>query len=235
MDVHEAIKKRYSVRKYQDKEVPDDLIGAVIEAGMNAPSAGNKQNWRFVVIKNPKKKELIAKHSKKQYWMTAAPALIVVCSDEDTNKRFYKERGKFYSVQNCAAAIENMSLAAVALGLGTCWVGAFDDVEVAEAINAAGVAKVQAIMTLGYPTKELHNKSIVNLDRVMFLENYGGKVKSFSRFFYDWSDIADAQAKKITKSLKQVILSELKQYTKDFEKNWASLSKKMEGRLRRKW
>ncbi len=235
MDVHEAIKKRYSVRKYQDKEVPDDLIGAVIEAGMHAPSAGNKQNWRFVVVKNPEKKERIAKFANEQYWITAAPVLIVVCSDEDTNKRFFKERGSFYSIQNCAAAIENMSLTAVALGLGTCWIGSFNDVEIAETIGAAGVAKVQAILTLGYPTKELHKKTLVNLDRVMYLENYGGKIKSLSRFFYDWSDIANTEIKEVTKDLKKVIVTELKQYAKDIEKHWKNLSKKMENRLRRKW
>lgn len=236
MDLIEGIKTRRSVKKYLDRKVPDDMIGAIVEAGTLAPSSGNKQNWRFVVIKNPETQEQIAKHCNEQYWMTGAPVFVAVCSDDDTIERFYGARGKnLYSIQNCAAAMENMLLMAHALGLGACWVSEFDDVELSNDLGLSSGARAHAIMTLGYPTKEIQKKTQKPLKNVMFIESYGRGIKSFAPFFYDWSVIASDHAKEVSEDLKSILKSEFKQTSDEIEKKWNKISKKIFDSYRRKY
>ncbi|MFW5852787.1 MAG: nitroreductase family protein [Nanoarchaeota archaeon] len=236
MELIEGIRTRKSVKKYLDKPVPNDLIGAVVESGSMAPSSGNKQNWKFVVVKNPTTQDQIAKHCNEQYWMASAPVFIVVCSDDDTIVRFYGNRGKtVYSIQNCAAAMQNMLLAAHSLGLGSCWVSEFDEVELANDIGLSSGARVQAILTLGYPTKEVHKKTFRPLKNIMFLESYGGGIKSFAPFMYDWSSIAEEHAKDVSDDLKKVLKSEFKEFSTEIDKRWSKIFKKISAWFRRKY
>ena len=236
MELIEGIRTRTSVKKYLDKSVPNDLIGAVIESGSLAPSSGNKQNWKFVVVKNSSKREQIAKHCNEQYWMIEAPVYIVVCSDDEVTERFFGERGKkLFSVQNCAAAMENMLLMANALGLGSCWVSEFDDVELANDIGLGSMASVQAVMTLGYPSKEITKKTLRPLRNIMYLESYGGGIKSFAPFFYDWSEIASDHAKEVSQDLKSIFESEFKSFSSEIDKKWNKIAKRIELWYRRKF
>ncbi len=236
MDVLEGIKTRKSVKKYLDKKVPDDLIGAIIEAGGMAPSSGNKQNWKFIVVKSLAKREQIAKHCNEQYWMIDAPVFIAVCSDDQTLARYYGERAKkMYSIQNCAAAMENMLLASHAFGLGACWVSEFEDVELANDLGLTAGASVQAIMTLGYPTKEIRKKTLKPLKQIMYLESYGRGVKSFAPFMYDWSVIASDIADEVSSDMKKILTSEFKEISSDIEKKWKKVSKRISDLYRRKY
>lgn len=153
MELSEAIKKRRSVRNYKINTVSWNLIAEVLDAGRQAPAAGNLQNFYFIVVRNKEKKQELAKASHDQNWMNKAPVHIVVCSDETKLIRLYGERGEdLYSPQNTAAAIQNILLKATDLSLATCWVGAFNEKKVIEImeINKENV-RPQAIITLGYP------------------------------------------------------------------------------------
>ncbi len=131
MNTEECIKTRRSVRKYKDKQVDWDLITNILDAGKFAPSAGNIQNWKFIVVRKEDVIKKLAKASFDQDWMEDAPVHIVVVGEPEKASRFYGARGeRLYTIQSCAAAVENMLLVANELGLGSCWVGAFDESKV---------------------------------------------------------------------------------------------------------
>jgi nitroreductase len=233
MDVIEAIQSRKSVKKYLDRPVPDQLLGGLVEAGSMAPSSGNKQNWKFIVVKNDDTREQIAKHCDEQYWMTKAPAHIVVCSDDAEIMKFYGERGmRMYSPLNCAAAVENMLLMAHSLGLGACWVSEFDDQELANDLGLSSGSRVQAVVTIGFPTKELRKKTLKPLKDIMYLESFGNKVKSFAPFVYDWSTVMKENVEAVKKDLTAVLGTELASASKNVKKKISLLSKKIVDRLR---
>ncbi|MFW6230707.1 MAG: nitroreductase family protein [Nanoarchaeota archaeon] len=233
MDVREAIKTRRSVKKYLDKAVPDNIIGSIVEAGSLAPSAGNKQPWKFIVIKDPDTRENVARHCKEQYWMTKAPVHIAVVSDESMMEKFYGKRAGFYSVQSCSAAAENMLIMAHGQGLGACWVSGFDDMELANDLGLPSGSRVQVVMTLGYPTKEIRRKTTRPLNEVLYLGSYGGKIATLAPFIYDWSTIVSDHVEVVKKDLEKVLSKEFSDYLKKTKTNISKLAKKIVDDLRR--
>ena len=150
MELDEVIKKRVSIRKYLEKPVSLDKIAALLEAARTAPSSGNLQDFRFVVVNDKNAKNQLAEASLRQFWMNSAPVFIVICSDIDRLETYYKEKAKDYSLQNSAAAAMLISLKAVDLGLGTCWVNVFDDNAVSRILNIRENVKPNIILTVGY-------------------------------------------------------------------------------------
>jgi nitroreductase len=150
MDLSELLQKRYSCRAYLDKDVSDRDIAKMLNYASLAPSAGNLQPWQVIVIKNKEKRNSLAIASLNQTWMKQAPVHLVICGNEEYVKKFYKSKGEVYSIQSCAAFIENLLLFATDLGLATCWVGAFDDNMLKRELNIPKEIKVYAIITLGY-------------------------------------------------------------------------------------
>ena len=154
LDVFEAIKKRRSVRAYADEKVSEEDIERLIEAARWAPSAGNIQPWEFVVVKDVETKRKLSEAALNQTFIQKAPVVIVVCADLNRSSRGYGSRGKhLYSLQDTAAATENILLAAQELGLATCWVGAFREKEVAKAVKAPRNLKPVAIVPVGHPAE----------------------------------------------------------------------------------
>jgi len=128
MDVLECIKTRRSIRKFLDVPVEWEKVTQIVDAARCAPSAGNLQNWKFIVVLNEDKRKSIAEACVHQLWMGKAPVHIIVCAEPERAKRFYGIRGeRLYTIQNCGAAIENALLTAHSIGLAACWVGAFDE------------------------------------------------------------------------------------------------------------
>ena len=174
MDVFECIRTRRSVRKYLRKELEWDKIGQILDAGRMAPSAGNLQNWQFLVVTEEEKKKGIAEASARQYWMLNASIHIIVCEKPQIMEQYYGLRGeRLYSIQNCAAAIENMLLMAHSLSLGACWVGAFDEEKVKRICSIPERARPQAIITIGYPDEKPIMPPKLTLENVAFLNRYG--------------------------------------------------------------
>lgn len=156
MELFEAIKKRRSVRRFEpQKEVARGLVEKLLEAAVEAPSAGNLQVWRFWVVSNKELKEKLAQAAYYQDFVALAPVVIVVGADLDQAFRGYGERGKnVYALQDTAAAAENILLAASDLGLGSCWVGAFDERAVSEVLGLPPSIRPLAILPIGYPVGE---------------------------------------------------------------------------------
>jgi nitroreductase len=149
------MKQRRSVRDYTREEVSAEDVWQLIEAARLAPSAGNVQPWEFVIIKDLETKHRLSNAALNQSFIENAPVVIVVCADIAKAKRSYGIRGEsLYCLQDTAAATENIILAAQALGLATCWVGAFREDEVAKTVNAPSNMMPVAIVPVGHPAKK---------------------------------------------------------------------------------
>jgi nitroreductase len=154
LGVLEAIKERRSIRAYTDEEVSEEYVERLIEAARWAPSAGNIQPWAFVVVKDVETKRKLSDAALNQTFIQKASVVIVVCADVTRSSRGYGSRGvHLYSIQDTAAATENILLAAQELGLATCWVGAFRENEVAKAVKAPRNLRPVAIVPVGYPAE----------------------------------------------------------------------------------
>lgn len=151
MDVLSAIRERRSIRSFLDKEVPEDDIKKIIECGTLAPSAGNLQPWEFVIVRDPRRKDALAQAAYGQDFIAEAPVAIVVLANQPRSATVYGRRGsELYAIQDTAAAVQNMLLAACEMGFGTCWVGAFDEDAVGEIVKAEPETKPVAIVPIGY-------------------------------------------------------------------------------------
>ncbi|MCF7862255.1 nitroreductase family protein [Candidatus Woesearchaeota archaeon] len=178
MDVLNCIKTRRSIRKYLDKPVPWDDVVTIVEAGKEAPTAGNLQNFKFIICVDAGKRQSLARASLDQTWMQDAPVHIVICSIPEKASMFYGIRGeRLYSIQNCAAAAENMLLVAHSLGLGGCWVGAFEEELVRDICGIDVNGRPQIILTIGYPDETPPRPAKFKLVDVTFLEKWWGRVK----------------------------------------------------------
>ncbi len=183
MDTLEVIYTRRSIRRYRDIPVEWDKVGMILEAGRAAPSAGNLQGWKFVVITDPEKIKLLAEAALQQYWMASAKVHIIVVAQFEKSRRFYGVRGeRLYTIQDCAAACQNMLLAAHFLGLGSCWIGAFDEDAVKRTAGIPEEARPQAIITLGYPDEEPPVPTKYKLEQVVMTERWkmGQQVKDIA-------------------------------------------------------
>jgi len=152
VDVFKAITERRSIRKFKEEEIEDDLIYKIIEAGKWAPSAGNLQSWDAVLVKDPEIKQKLEAAAYMRDFVGKAPVIIVLGANEHKSATIYHERGRdLFSIQDATIAGQNMLLAIHALGLGACWVGAFDEELVSRTLEFPGYMRPIAIIPMGYP------------------------------------------------------------------------------------
>lgn len=151
VEFSEVIAARRSVRHFNSKlEVSEAHIRTLLEAAVAAPTAGNIQPWRFTVVRTLEARERLAA-ALRQRWATSAPVVIVVSLDPRPCAARYGDRGEYlYGLQDTAAAVENILLTAVDLGLASCWIGAFDEDAVREALGIAAPITPVAILPVGY-------------------------------------------------------------------------------------
>ncbi|UCG34954.1 MAG: nitroreductase family protein [Candidatus Omnitrophota bacterium] len=176
MNIFDAIRKRRSIRSYQDKAVTDELLTKILEAGRQAPSASNRQEWRFVVVRNKKIREALCKAAKNQPFVKEAPVIIACCAKTDNHVMTCGQ--PCYPI-DVAAAIDHMTLAAVELGLGTCWIGAFHEDEVKNILSVPDDIRVVELLALGYPVSESTSfKERLPLEDIVFFEKWGSSYHS---------------------------------------------------------
>ena len=146
MELYEAIEKRRSVRKYQAQAIEDDKLRRVLDAGRLAPSANNLQDWKFVVVQDQVTLAKLAQAAE-QPWLAEVPAIIAAVGTND--------RAMLCDVPaapvDCAIALDHMTLAAAAEGLGTCWIGHFHQDDCKEILDVPAEAKIIEMLTIGYP------------------------------------------------------------------------------------
>jgi nitroreductase len=149
LDIADAIRIRKSVRSYLNKAVEKEKLTAILEAGRLAPSASNRQEWRFVVVKDGEIRRKIAEAANNQRFVREAPVVIAACAETDGH---VMGGGQACYPIDVAIALDHMTLAAVELGLGTCWIGAFDEYRVKQILRVPAEIRVVALMPLGYPS-----------------------------------------------------------------------------------
>jgi len=150
MNLFETIQARQSVRAFQPKEVEPDKLEAVLAAANQAPSAGNLQAYHIYLIRDVKVKEALAAASLDQRFLVQAPVVLAFCTDPARSARYGKRGEQLYSVQDATIAVAYAQLAATALGLATCWVGAFDDPAVSRVLELPSGQRPVALLPLGY-------------------------------------------------------------------------------------
>jgi len=164
----DAIRKRKSVRSFKDKAVEDDKLMDVLEAARLAPSASNRQEWRFVVVTDKKKREALAHAALNQAFVGEAPVVIACCAETDGHLMACGE--PCYPI-DVAIAIDHMTLVAAELGLGTCWIGAFRQDEVKKILNIPDNIKVVELLPIGYPADPSPvQKKRLNMDKIVHRE-----------------------------------------------------------------
>ena len=168
MELDEVIKKRRCIRKFQDKPVSDRDIKKIIGAGTLAPSEGNVQSWKFIVVKNKEiKSRLDEARFSSHNRFKEVPAVIIVCIDKKLAASEYGERGlELYSKQSTAAATENMFLKATDLDLGACWIGAFDEEKVKEIVGIKDNLRPVVLFPIGYPAEKGKDWGRKSIDEV---------------------------------------------------------------------
>ncbi|KXB00612.1 hypothetical protein AKJ48_00725 [candidate division MSBL1 archaeon SCGC-AAA261O19] len=173
MKVSKAISERRSVRKFKSDPVSEEDLNKILEAARWAPSAGNAQPVELVVLKEKDQKEELVKASLGQAFLAEAPIDIVVCANVPRTKKRYGERGsEMYVYHDTAAAAQNIHLMALALGYGTCWVGAFDDEAVEEVINAPDNIEPHVIIPVGKPAESPNPPRKRSLDEIVHEDGF---------------------------------------------------------------
>jgi len=150
MEVYEAIRARHSVRSYQDRSVEPEKLARMLEAARLAPSARNEQEWRFVVVTDRAKRKALATEASTQAFMAEAPVIIAACAQSDG--RVMRCGQQAYPI-DVAIAVDHLTLAAVAEGLGTCWIGSFDPAQVRRILGIPPEIQVVELLLLGYPSE----------------------------------------------------------------------------------
>jgi len=169
MDVLTAISQRSSVRAYKATDVEEDKLEKILEAGRLSPSASNRQEWKFIVVRNKETKKKLAKAAFGQSFIGEAPVVIVACG---TESKAVLGCGQPAHTVDVSIACAYMILQAYELGLGTCWIGAFEEDEAKKLLSIPEHVRVVAITPLGYPNQPPSRKFRKSLDQIVCFEKY---------------------------------------------------------------
>ena len=171
MDIMSAIKKRKSVRGFLEQDVEEDKLRVILEAARLAPSASNRQEWRFVVVRDIATRQNLMKAAKNQTFVAEASVVIACCAETDNH---LMSCGQLCYPIDVAIAIDHMTLMAVELALGTCWIGAFYEEEVKKILDIPKDIRVVGLLPIGYPVdpKEI-KKDRKSLMEIVNSERWG--------------------------------------------------------------
>ncbi|MEA3488786.1 MAG: nitroreductase family protein [Candidatus Omnitrophota bacterium] len=169
MEVMEAIRKRHSIRSYEDREVEEEKLNLILEAGRLAPSAGNRQEWRYVVVRDKQTRQKLMEAAAGQAFVGEAPVVIACCAQTDGH--IMKCGQPCYPI-DVAISIDHMTLKAVEEGLGTCWVGAFNEVKAREVLGVPDEIRLVELLALGYPTHIPGGKTRKELGEIVKYERW---------------------------------------------------------------
>jgi len=169
MDVFDAISQRCSVRAYKATDVEEVKLKKILEAARLAPSASNRQDWKFIIVRNKETKKKLAEAAFSQTFIGEAPIVIVACGIEP--KELMACGQSAYTV-DVSIACSFMILQAYELGLGTCWIGAFEEDEVKKILKIPKEVRVVAMTPLGYPNQPPSQKFRKRLNEIVCYEKY---------------------------------------------------------------
>ena len=169
MDVFSAIKERRSVRKYSSKPIEKEKLDKVLEAARLSPSAGNQQNWKFIVVQDKEKIKKLKEAAGGQQFVEEAPVVIVAVGTEPTQ---LMSCGQYRYTIDLSIAVSYIILEAFELGLSTCWLGKFDEKLVKKILQIPEFARVVAITPLGYPDESPTVKPRKPIDEIVSYDKF---------------------------------------------------------------
>jgi len=170
LDLIEIIKTRRSVRRFKSTTISDYLISSLIDSARHAPSADNIQPWEFIIVKDKRIREQLAKTHAWSNFVNDAPVCIVVLGNE-------KESPSYFTL-DAACATENLLLASHALGLGACWVAVYDpynpsfEKHVRNVLNIPPHLRIIAMVPIGYPDEKTVPRSLLELNKILHFDKY---------------------------------------------------------------
>ncbi len=184
MEFQDVIRKRRSVRHFINRDVPDETVFRLLDAARWAPTGGNLQPWEFILVRDRANRERLVdatflgymtKTGKPQKWIFEAPVIIAACANAKAVIARYGsgELGQMNVLMDVAAAIENLLLAAVDLGLGACWVSGFDHEKVTEALKIPQDVRVTALIPVGYTDRVQGPPPKLDPEEFTYYETYG--------------------------------------------------------------
>jgi nitroreductase len=164
MEFQELIAQRYSVRAYKPDDVPSNMIDKILEAARLAPTAANRQSFKLFVIKTAGFKDEL-KNIYHQEWFTQAPYVIGICGIPEGN--WIRKDGKNYADVDSAIVMDHVILAATNMGLGTCWIGAFDPNAARKFLELPQEMEPIAFTPIGYPADHVRMKKRKPIDKLV--------------------------------------------------------------------
>jgi nitroreductase len=164
MDVFDVIKARRSIRIYSSKSIPEQQLQTICEAARLAPSAANRQPWRFIIVQDSDRKRALAEAADNQTFLSDAAAIVVAIGDPDASANWCEK----YTM----IAMEHIVLTATSLGYGTCWIGAFDADTVKRLLKIPAKMKVVAITPIGTPNEKPAAKPRKPVSDIFFREEW---------------------------------------------------------------
>ena len=168
MEFMEVVRRRRSIRKYRPDPVPQAKLDHVLEAARLAPSWANGQCWTFVVVTDPKAKQALAQAGND--WIEHAPVIVTACADP---KQSGAKKDQSYYLLDIGIAMEHLVLAAADQGLGTCWIGWFDEEKARRALGVPKSVRVVATTPLGYPDEDPEPRARKSLGEIVRKDHWG--------------------------------------------------------------
>lgn len=176
MDIFDLITGRKAVLKFGKEPVDDKLIGVMLYMATHVHSAGEMQEWNFIVVREEDRKNKLYEASMEHPMLKNAPVVIVVCADlEKAGLRFQKRGEVFYSIQDTAAATMLMVVTANALGLGAVWIGSFDEERVKDILVLPDNLRPVSILAVGYSAEVEERRERIPFENLTWSETYGKK------------------------------------------------------------
>jgi len=176
MNIFESIVSWRPAKKFESKHIDDKLVGVMLHMATHAVSAGNIQEWQFVVVRNSEIKKKLCSAALDQKQIIEAPIDIVVCADLEKVNLRYSTRGEvFYSVQDTAAAVQIILLTANALGLGSDWIKAFDEDRIRTVVGLPHNLRPVAIIPVGYTVEEVKERKLLPFENMTWEDKFGKK------------------------------------------------------------
>ena len=177
MEVFEAIQKRQSVRSYLSDKVPIEKLMKILEAARLAPSAGNIQPWHFIIVTEQQMRDKLSK-GRYANFLVESPIVIVGCGDVQASPNWH--------LVDTTIAMQNMVLTATSQGLGTCWIGSFNEDQVKKLLDIPERFKVIALLAVGYRRETMDLSSRVlhffrkkkKLEKIASLEKFGNRLSN---------------------------------------------------------
>ncbi|MDD5331512.1 MAG: nitroreductase family protein [Candidatus Nanoarchaeia archaeon] len=206
MELKKAITERRSVRSFKNKNIKIQDIYECIDNSKFAPSSGNLQNWKVVVIQDSEKIKNLAVACLRQRWISEAPLVLVMCSEPDVTVKVYNERGNIYAVENVSLFTQNLTLLLHEKGLGSCLVASFDKNAVRRIIKIPDNVEPLFVVPIGYPNQNHKEPIRKELEHFVYYEEWGVKEKST---VHDIKRIKE-EIKKKTKPFYEKVINVLK-------------------------